>query len=175
LYVNTHTLLSREMKLKFCVACGTKDNLHHHHLKPRSLGGTDDETNLITLCQTCHGIYHNISFRDHGWLTRKGLERAKAKGVKLGNPKAQEQGIEARKQSERLLPILDQLIVEGNRSLYSLANTLNERGITTPQGKKFYPQSVADRFKYLGYTLADYLEQHHPHPTNGSPNQKDTL
>jgi len=158
------------MKLDFCVACGTKDNLQHHHLKPQVDGGSDDETNLITLCQECHAIYHNLNFRDHGWLTRKGLERAKAKGVKLGNPKAQEQGIMAKKQSEELLPILDQLIVEGNRSLYSLSRALNERGLKTPKGAKFYPNTVSLRFKYLGYTLPDYLEQHHPHPTNRSQN-----
>lgn len=158
------------MKLDFCVACGAKHDLHHHHLKPRIAGGTNDETNLVTLCQECHAIYHNLNFRDHGHLTRLGLEQAKARGVKLGSPKAQEQGILAKKQSEELLPILDQLIVEDNRSLYSLSKALNERGLKTPKGSKFYPNTVCRHFKYLGYTLSDYLEQHHPCPTNGSKN-----
>lgn len=149
------------MKLDFCVACGTKQYLQHHHLKPRIAGGTDDETNLVTLCQECHAIYHNLNFRDHGYLTRLGLERAKARGVKLGNPNSYRQRDTAKEFSEELLPILDQLIVEGNRTLQSLSRALNERGITSPQGKKFHANSVKLRFKYLGYTLPDYLEQHH--------------
>lgn len=27
---------------------------HTHHIEPRSLGGDDEERNLITLCQPCH-------------------------------------------------------------------------------------------------------------------------
>jgi hypothetical protein len=37
------------MKLPFCVACGTKDDLQHHHLVTRAEGGGDEEANLITL------------------------------------------------------------------------------------------------------------------------------
>jgi len=29
-------------------------SLEVHHIKPRSKGGTDDDDNLVTLCQTCH-------------------------------------------------------------------------------------------------------------------------
>ena len=43
------------MKLNFCVACGIKENLHYHHLIPKIHGGSDEETNLITLCENCHG------------------------------------------------------------------------------------------------------------------------
>ena len=175
MYVNTHTLLSREMKLKFCVACGTKDNLHHHHLKPRSLGGSDDETNLVTLCQECHAIYHNTSFRDHAYLTREGLKRAKASGKKLGSPLNAKRSEQAKAFSEQLLPTIDECIQAGFRSANAIANELNRRGVKSPTGGKFYMETVKTRLKYLGYTLADYLEQHHPHPTNGSTNQKDTL
>jgi hypothetical protein len=38
------------MKLKFCAACGSTDDLQHHHLE----GDSDDERNLITLCGHCH-------------------------------------------------------------------------------------------------------------------------
>ena len=37
------------MKLPFCVACGSKEDLQHHHLVTRIEGGADDDTNLITL------------------------------------------------------------------------------------------------------------------------------
>ena len=42
------------MKLAFCAACGSTDDLQHHHLITRSEGGSDGERNLITLCFACH-------------------------------------------------------------------------------------------------------------------------
>ena len=42
------------MRLTFCAACGSKDDLQHHHLVTRSEGDSDDERNLITLCNPCH-------------------------------------------------------------------------------------------------------------------------
>ena len=42
------------MRLTFCAACGVTDNLQHHHLVTRSKGDSDDERNLITLCDPCH-------------------------------------------------------------------------------------------------------------------------
>ena len=41
------------MKLTFCTACNEKENLQHHHLVDRAEGGSDDPTNLITLCFSC--------------------------------------------------------------------------------------------------------------------------
>ena len=68
------------MKLNFCVACGIKENLHYHHLIPKIHGGSDEETNLITLCENCHGAYHNKKFKNHGALTRKALQDRKRNG-----------------------------------------------------------------------------------------------
>lgn len=47
------------MKLTFCVACGATDDLQHHHLVTRAEKGSDDESNLITLCCSCHAKLHN--------------------------------------------------------------------------------------------------------------------
>ncbi|WP_429126495.1 HNH endonuclease [Aeromonas veronii] len=72
-----------KMKLDFCCACGSTENLHQHHLMPRSLGGTDDEENLITLCGECHGVIHGLGkehFANSRELQRAGYERAKAEG-----------------------------------------------------------------------------------------------
>lgn len=44
-----------------CVDCGEacdKGAADIHHLIPRSLGGTDDLSNLVTLCDGCHAAYH---------------------------------------------------------------------------------------------------------------------
>ena len=43
-----------------CQICGKKHTrLEVHHIIYRSNGGTDDENNLITLCEDCHSGIHN--------------------------------------------------------------------------------------------------------------------
>ena len=43
-----------------CQCCGKKDTrLEVHHIIYRSNGGTDDENNLITLCEECHSKIHS--------------------------------------------------------------------------------------------------------------------
>jgi hypothetical protein len=36
------------MRLDFCVACGHRGDVDHHHLIPRARGGSDDASNLVT-------------------------------------------------------------------------------------------------------------------------------
>ena len=78
-----------EMKLTFCVLCGTTEGLEHHHAVPKSKGGTNDESNLITLCGAHHGALHYMSNRaDISALTKAALAKLKDSGVKLGPHKA---------------------------------------------------------------------------------------
>ena len=43
-----------------CQCCGKKHvRLEVHHIIFRCMGGTDDEKNLITLCEKCHKMVHN--------------------------------------------------------------------------------------------------------------------
>jgi len=75
------------MKLNFCCICGTKENLHDHHIIPRHRGGSDDETNLITLCGTHHSWIHGMkptSWNNHSNATKTALTEAKKLGFKLG-------------------------------------------------------------------------------------------
>lgn len=37
-----------------CLFCDATDDLEEHHVVPRKFGGTDDESNLITVCSSCH-------------------------------------------------------------------------------------------------------------------------
>ena len=39
-----------------CVRCDATLCLTVHHIKPREKGGSDDLTNLVTLCNICHDI-----------------------------------------------------------------------------------------------------------------------
>ena len=75
------------MKLKFCVLCGTKERLHHHHVIPKAQGGTDDEENFITLCRNHHAMIHQVSptrFNNFQVLAQIGRKNAMARGVKFG-------------------------------------------------------------------------------------------
>lgn len=68
--------------MEACWECGTVGEVHHHHPVPKSRGGT----RTIPLCLLCHGKAHG---RDGGMatsrLTREGMEKARSRGVKLGN------------------------------------------------------------------------------------------
>src|SRR6476469_10647830 len=44
-----------------CVECGIScrdADADVHHLLPRSAGGTDEPSNLVTLCDGCHAAHH---------------------------------------------------------------------------------------------------------------------
>lgn len=99
---------------EICKTCGKqelKENMELHHILPRSLGGTDLETNLILICVECHGKIHgDVGFfkkRGGGFnhtnpldlkqLQRAGIERAKAEGKYKGRQKT------ARKHRKRVI------------------------------------------------------------------------
>ena len=42
-----------------CQHCKSKNDLHTHHILPRSKGGSNTLKNLITLCKKCHDDLHN--------------------------------------------------------------------------------------------------------------------
>jgi len=48
------------MKQDKCCMCGAIENLEHHHVIPKSDGGTDDLENIITLCSNHHAAIHGI-------------------------------------------------------------------------------------------------------------------
>ena len=42
----------------YCNSCGNLNNLHIHHIRPFSDGGTHELINLMVLCETCHSNKH---------------------------------------------------------------------------------------------------------------------
>ena len=104
---------------------------------------------LLTLCQECHAIYHNLNFRDHGYLTRLGLEKAKASWIKLGSPDNEKRGEEARDRAKKIFPIFLECINEGAKSYHGIACKLNDRNIPTASGKgKWWAKTVHNTFLY---------------------------
>jgi transposase-like protein len=82
-----------KMKLDFCAACGSMEDLHFHHIIPVVITGekrsVSDENDMITLCSYHHEMIHGIqSSRQsyHNTLVRKGIQKARENGVVLGRP-----------------------------------------------------------------------------------------
>lgn len=72
-----------------CINCGNNAT-HYHHVVPRALGG-NDTTNKVPLCDKCHGLIHNIAFKNgefsHSELTKIGMEKARKNGKQIGRAK----------------------------------------------------------------------------------------
>ena len=137
------------MKLDFCVACGTKENIQHHHLKPASKGGSDEEFNLITLCIQCHAIIHG---RDkaftHSSLTKAAMGIKKASGQLVGSVPfgydLDSNGVDLIANESELEAIA--MMRELRKRRYSLARIalkLESMGIKTKKGKtKWQPMTI---------------------------------
>lgn len=59
-----------------CVLCGDTKYLQIHHYCKRSLGGSDDPMNLVTLCSWCHGVIHGNFPPCSDWLGPDEMEQA---------------------------------------------------------------------------------------------------
>ena len=77
-----------------CFECGSTQNIHNHHVIPKSKGGT----RTLPLCSNCHSILHNAPYlkniktkkkkpyypvgsMEHRNLQMEGIRRAKERGV----------------------------------------------------------------------------------------------
>ena len=58
-----------------CAICGSTRTLQIHHYIPRGKGGTDSMHNLITLCDCCHAMAHDINLLGYEDLTQEGIEQ----------------------------------------------------------------------------------------------------
>ena len=67
------------MKKNKCKLCNKEsDNLEVHHIIPKSRGGTNDKNNLIKICSKCHGLAHNIEFKnERGGLIKESFLKTK--------------------------------------------------------------------------------------------------
>ena len=62
-----------------CFECD-KPAKHAHHVVPRVLGGT----RTLPFCHSCHEKIHQLDFTEHSELTKVGIEKARANGVRIG-------------------------------------------------------------------------------------------
>lgn len=84
--------------------------------------------------------------------TKAALAAAKARGVRLGNPRladARRPANEARKaladdHAARVLPVIREIEAAGAKTLRAIADALNARGIATARGGRWAAQTVAN-------------------------------
>ena len=127
-----------------CFECGEPMG-EMHHVIPRSRGGTK----TLPLCVECHCKVHGLKNRpEHRRLVLEGLEKAKARGVKLGSPqnltnKARLKSIESVKkkaldnENNKLATIKIVELKEQGYSYEQITKVLNELDYKTSQGKTF--------------------------------------
>jgi hypothetical protein len=141
------------MKKSECAACGTSSNLHYHHLVPKSLGGSDNETNLLTLCGKCHALAHGVRSQwNLGHLTTVALQYKKTQGQRVGSIPY---GFRLDVDGVHLLPDpAEQKVVEAVRafhaaglSLRAIASKLKVIGFTNRAGAGFNPKTISSILK----------------------------
>jgi DNA invertase Pin-like site-specific DNA recombinase len=102
-------------------------------------------------------IYAALAEKERAMIsarTKEALAQAKAKGVRLGNPRlhevrgkgAQSMKAAADRFAANVLPLIQPLRAEG-RSLREIADTLNTRSVPTARGGKWAPTQIADILK----------------------------
>lgn len=70
-----------------CNGCGNlRIFFHDHHIVPKSVGGLDEPSNIITICEECHAKVHQRSQVNLSSLIKAGLEKAKSEGKRIGAP-----------------------------------------------------------------------------------------
>ena len=134
------------MKYK-CFECGTTECIQHHHVVPRSVGGTK----TIPLCSICHGRVHGIKRTKQiniSELTKAGLARAKAMGVRLGGIRG-DGLIKGRatitKNSDDYAQNMKTIIEpmrQAGMGYGKICKALNDAGFPTRRGGKWHKTSV---------------------------------
>jgi hypothetical protein len=143
-----------------CACCGSVDGIENHHLYLQSEGCPDDLT--VWLCHVCHGRAHGMARRiDMSQRIKAALAAAKARGVRLGNPKGTKVNgadtgrargtatnvANAHAFAERMAPVIAEL---AGMSANAAAAELDRRGYATPRGGKWSAQAVLNLKARLG-------------------------
>lgn len=127
-----------------CFECDATENLHHHHVVPRSLGGTK----TIPLCERCHGLVHSKDFTSTAALTSKAMQNKKAKGLYTGGRVPF--GFKLGGDGETLVPnpaevdiiLCAQELRRDGHSLRGISAELAERGMLTRNGRMFDHKAI---------------------------------
>lgn len=134
-----------------CLLCDSIIDQHLHHIKPRLLGGTDDDSNLVTVCKVHHELLHSTDDATSiSTLTKIGMAKAKANGVVLGNRKnlkeAGLKGTAAAKADAFALRARGaiQALRKVGMTFSAIADQLNLLGVPTAQNGTWHSTTVSN-------------------------------
>jgi hypothetical protein len=127
-----------------CFECGTTENLHHHHVVPRSLGGTK----TIPLCGLCHGLVHSRDVMSTGALTSKAMKAKRANGEYTGG--RVQYGYSVGADGVTLVPnpaeieviLCAQELRRDGHSLRGISSELAGKGMVTRNGRPFDHKAI---------------------------------
>jgi GTPase involved in cell partitioning and DNA repair len=108
------------------------EHLEKHHIVPKSRGGSDDESNLIMVCNECHGLAHDVSFSNK-------------RGGGLIKEKIKEKN-ELEKQSRKWLDKNEHLVLNKMNELYQ-----------EDEDKHMLTLLLLEMHKIQAYHLADWV------------------
>ncbi len=139
---------------KECFECG-KEATEDHHVIPQSLGGTK----TVPLCGSCHDRVHgwgNLRRDNHKQLTKIGLQKAKDRGVILGNNTNLQHAQEAGRTSqiEKAISFAKSLEEEvlknlsSGKNLSEIASLFNEQETKSSRGGKWTCGSISRLLDY---------------------------
>jgi hypothetical protein len=146
------TMSDRKTARNKCNFCDVREGLEWHHIIPRSLGGTDDDFNMLLVCSQHHAILHGMIRRANiSELTKVGLEKAKKRGVKLGaSDEVRARAVKnsnavvkekARQFASTLKTLVGEMRTRG-MSLREIADELNQQKIATARGGSWAATTV---------------------------------
>lgn len=130
------------MKHSYCVACGSSDRLHQHHLIP----GSDHPSNQITLCAPCHAKIH-------------GLDITASTLAQLSNEHNAQEAARAAKFAATIQPHITSILQKRPSATYQyICDQLNHNGLRTSTNKHWTTASL--------YKLMNRLSIHKSHADN---------
>ena len=142
------------MKHDYCVACGNTENLHQHHLVPRSISGDNSDKNFITLCAVCHGKIHgaDISLIT---LASKTREIRKSKNLKICNHAVYGKMFDGVNiiDNTKEVEVINKIVKLAKSGLFAptITKILNSEGHRNRAGKEFGYQSVRRIMEKKGF------------------------
>ena len=126
-----------------CFDCDSVNDIHQHHVVPRSLGGT----RTVPLCSRCHGLVHGRDMTRGAVLTRQALAHKRATGRKSNantpiglRVAADGETVVVDDHEQRALELVRTLRAAGH-SVRGIVAHLTAAGIP-PRGARWHPTTI---------------------------------
>jgi hypothetical protein len=117
-----------KIEINICFECGSNNNIHQHHVVPRTLGGV----RTIPLCGDCHGKVHGKNFG----LEWKRLQMEGIRKIKENQPEkysgrkqnSKESNSDFLKKHSKIIPYLKKgmIVKEIQKDIKISANTVTK-------------------------------------------------